>query len=67
MGVVLAIVITICAVIFGLGWFLTSLSRRIILYCWIDRGYPKPTQEELDKNSREAVYDIFTRKRKKES
>lgn len=58
--VILGITTVICAV----GWFFSRVTIKTLLYCWKDRGYPLPTDAEINNNGRKALEKIFTFSRK---
>lgn len=59
-----ALIFAASTVVCGAGWFLTRLSRTIILYCWKERGYTLPKKTELKACSLEVVSEMFTFGRK---
>lgn len=60
MGKAAALIFAATTVACGTGWFLTRISRTIILCCWKERGYALPTEAELKACSHKVVSGMFT-------
>lgn len=63
--IILTVLLGTIAVVCAAGWFLCSLSGRVLLCFMEKKGCPLPTRQELKECSREAVEKMFHSSRKK--
>lgn len=58
-SVFIFILLACSAVVCAAGWFLCSLSRRVLLRFMEKKSCPPPTRQELKECSRETVKSLF--------
>lgn len=55
MAVIISIVFGIAAVACGVGWFVTKVSLYSLTMHLVKKGYPVPTDEEMNENANETI------------